>query len=193
MRVFAVYNPLATKRAACAWVNYEPGQDRYSIEIAKEATPDDLPLMLALFAEDGIRVIEDRWARQWVESRIPPADKLNINEVLKAHGLDEYYVPALFAACKGRSLDDDFLVEEVAAREERKISLDHALEAPVALGTQLSRARRAADLTQGQLAEKCGVQQGVISRIERGQGNPTLKTLELLAKGCGRNLNITLE
>lgn len=193
MRVFAVYNPLATKRAACAWVTYEPGQDTYSIEIDEHTQPEDLPFMLALFAEDSIRTIEDRWARQWVESRVPPADKTNIDEVLKALGLDEYYVPALFAATKGRSFDDDFLVEEIPAREERKVSLNHVLEAPVALGTQLSRARRAADLTQGQLAEKCGVQQGVISRIERGQGNPTLKTLELLANGCGRSLNITLE
>lgn len=193
MRVFAVYNPLATKRNACAWVTYEPGQDSYSIEIAPQARPEELPLMLALFAQDGVRVIEDRWARSWVQSRIPPADKVNIKELLKAHGLDEYYVPALFAACKGRSLDDDFLVEEIPAREQHKVSLDQVLEAPVALGTQLSRARRAADLTQGQLAEKCGVQQAVISRIERGQGNPTLKTLELLAKGCGRSLNISLE
>ncbi len=193
MRVFAVYNPLSTKRSACAWVTYEPGRDSFSIEICPTAAPQDLPFSLSLFAENGVRRLEDHWARRWVETRVPPRSKQNIEEILDAYGLDEYYIPALFAACKGRSADDDFLVEEIPARDYRKISLDQVLEAPVELGTQLSRARRAAGLTQSELAEECGIQQAVISRIERGLGNPTLKTLELLAKGCGRSLSITLE
>lgn len=193
MRVFAVYNPLSTKRSICAWVHYEPGTDSYSIEIAPDAKPDELPLMLALFAECGVRQIEDRWARTWVERRTIHPGKYNLEEVLKAHGLDELYVPALFAANKGRSVDDDFLVEEVSSRNYHECSFEQVLDSPIDLGTQLSRARRAADLTQSELAELTGVQQAVISRIERGKGNPTLKTLELLAKGCKRSLHIELE
>ena len=55
------------------------------------------------------------------------------------------------------------------------------------------RDSRAAGLTQAQLAEACGVQQAVISRIEGGKANPTLETVELLARGCGRTLRISLE
>lgn len=193
MRVFAVYNPLSTKRSICAWVHYEPGSDTYSIEVSDDAKPDDLPLMFALFARRGIRQIDDRWAHQWVERRAIHPNKQNLTEVLKSHGLDELYIPTLFAANKGRSIEDDFLVEEVPARNYRDYTFEQVLNAPANLGVQLSRARRAADLTQAELAEATGVQQAVISRLECGKGNPTLKTLELLAKGCGRSLHIELE
>ncbi len=41
-------------------------------------------------------------------------------------------------------------------------------------------ARKAAGLNQQQLADLTGINQSEISRIERGQGNPTLDTLERL-------------
>ncbi len=57
----------------------------------------------------------------------------------------------------------------------------------------LGRARRAAGITQSELAEITGIQQAAISRLEQGHGNPTLETLELVARGIGRTLKITLE
>ena len=48
-------------------------------------------------------------------------------------------------------------------------------------------------MTQTQLAEATGVQQAVISRIESGKVNPTLETMEILARGCGRSLRIILD
>lgn len=193
MRAFAIYNPLERERRAAAWILYEPGTDRYSVEVAEWATSEDLPLLFALFVEDGQRTISDRWVRPWIEERMPPENRDNIIEVLDSWGIVEYYRPLLLVDTKGRSSRDDFLLEEVPADRYRTFDLNRTLESPVAFGTQLSRARRAADLTQAQLAEKCGIQQAVISRIERGQGNPTLETMEILARGCGRTLGISLE
>lgn len=193
MRTFAIYNPLERERRASAWLMYEPGADRFAIEIADEATPAELPLLLALFVEDGQHLVGDRQARAWIERRVPPADRDNIGEVLEAWNHEDYYLPRMLAATKGRSSLDDFLLEEVPADSYRTYDLNRALESPVDLGTQLSRARRAAGLTQSQLAEACGIQQAVISRIERGKANPTIETMEILAKGCGRTLKISLE
>lgn len=193
MRVFAVYNPLVRKRRACAWVTYEPAQDSYAIECAPWAGFDDLPLALALSARRGERIISGSKARRWVEGRVPPPERHNIAQVLDASSLEEYYLPALLAVTKGRSSMDDFLLVEVPATDYRSCKLDERLEAPVELGVQISRARRAAGLTQSELAEACGVQQAVISRIESGKANPTIETVELLARGCGRSLSIKLE
>lgn len=51
-------------------------------------------------------------------------------------------------------------------------------------------ARQETGLTQEQLAAASGLDQRVISRMQTGNANPTLKTLSRLAKGFGRRLEI---
>ena len=46
------------------------------------------------------------------------------------------------------------------------------------------------NLTQQQLAEKTGLRQSNISRIENGTCVPSIQTLELIAKGLGKTLKI---
>ena len=57
----------------------------------------------------------------------------------------------------------------------------------VALGEGLRAARTRAGLSQEELAKKSGISQEAISVLERGGGNPTMRTLERLARalGCG--------
>lgn len=193
MRTFALYDPTVRHKQACAWVLCEPVSDSYEIELAEWACPEDLPFLLGLFAQKGCRHIESTWAKDWVMRRVPPPNRLNIDEILSAWGIDEYYVPALLAATKGRSSDDQFLMEEIPSQGYRDVDLNRRLEAPEEFGTLLGRARRACGMTQTQLAEATGVQQAVISRIEGGKVNPTLETMEILARGCGRILRISLD
>lgn len=47
------------------------------------------------------------------------------------------------------------------------------------------------DLTQKELAERCGMKQSAFARIESGNANPTLSTLKQLAKGMGKQLRIS--
>ena len=54
----------------------------------------------------------------------------------------------------------------------------------------LTEARKEVGMTQQQLAEKSGVHQVNISRIENGTGNPSVETLQKLAKGMGKKLII---
>lgn len=49
------------------------------------------------------------------------------------------------------------------------------------VGSQLHDARKRAQLTQMQLSAACGIDQAVISRVERGKANPTLSLLQSLA------------
>lgn len=51
-------------------------------------------------------------------------------------------------------------------------------------------ARKASGLTQKQLAEITGIAQADISKLENGNANPSLRTLQRLAFGMGTSLKI---
>lgn len=55
----------------------------------------------------------------------------------------------------------------------------------------LRDARKRAGLTQAELAERAGVAQSVIARLERGGGNPTFLTLERVLHAAGHRLELT--
>ncbi|MCX4323218.1 MAG: helix-turn-helix transcriptional regulator [Lachnospiraceae bacterium] len=54
----------------------------------------------------------------------------------------------------------------------------------------LIEARTSLNMTQKELAERSGIRQSNISRIENGSCSPTIATLQLLAKGLGKQLSI---
>lgn len=47
-------------------------------------------------------------------------------------------------------------------------------------------------MTQRELAEKTGIDQAAISRIESGRANPMLNTLEALVEGVGSSLLVKI-
>lgn len=75
--------------------------------------------------------------------------------------------------------DPEFRKEYEAARPEYELT------------RSLIAARIAAGMTQKDLAEKSGVRQSNISRIENGNCVPTLQTLMALANALGKKLSIS--
>ena len=51
-------------------------------------------------------------------------------------------------------------------------------------------ARTEQNLTQKELAERTGIRQSNISRIENGNSSPTVATLQQIAHGIGKTLHI---
>lgn len=82
----------------------------------------------------------------------------------------------------------DFL-EEQLEDPELKAEYD-VLEPEFAIIQAMIDARKTAGLTQKQLAERTGIAQADISRLENGNANPSLKTLQRLAKGMGMRMQI---
>jgi DNA-binding XRE family transcriptional regulator len=72
---------------------------------------------------------------------------------------------------------------------EFKIEYD-ALSAEYQLINAILDARKAANITQKQLAEKTGIAQSDISKIENGNANPSLKTIERIASGMGMTVRV---
>ncbi|MBA2438332.1 MAG: helix-turn-helix transcriptional regulator [Acidimicrobiia bacterium] len=55
----------------------------------------------------------------------------------------------------------------------------------------LRHARRAAGLTQRELARRAGVPQSTVARIEGGDHQPLVSTLDRLLQACGRSLDVS--
>lgn len=82
----------------------------------------------------------------------------------------------------------DFLAERLKDPEIR--AEYDALEPEFSLMQAMIDARKSSGLTQKQLSERTGIAQSDISKLESGNGNPSLRTLERLAKGMGMRVQI---
>ena len=74
--------------------------------------------------------------------------------------------------------DPLFRREWEAQAPEREIMREIALE------------RAKAGMTQKELAEKIGMRVSNLSRLENGNGNPSIETLARIARGLGKQLQI---
>lgn len=82
----------------------------------------------------------------------------------------------------------DFLNEQLK-NENFKKEYD-ALEAEFSIIQAMLYARKASGLTQKDLAERTGIAQADISKLENGNANPSLRTLQRLADGMGMKLKL---
>jgi len=82
----------------------------------------------------------------------------------------------------------EFLDEQLEDPEFRK-EWD-ALQPEYAMIKAMIEARRITGLTQKQLSEKTGIAQSDISKLEQGNANTSIKTLQRLAEGMDMRLRI---
>ena len=65
-----------------------------------------------------------------------------------------------------------------------------ALEPEFEIKRAMIDARKSKGMTQKELASLSGITQGDISKLENGSANPSIKTLQRLAKAMGKKLKI---
>ena len=63
----------------------------------------------------------------------------------------------------------------------------------VVLGYSIKKRRLDLELSQKQLADKIGIDQSDLSKIEKGLFNPTVRMIERIAKGLDSKLKISIE
>ncbi len=83
---------------------------------------------------------------------------------------------------------DDFLQEQLNDPEFRKEY--EALQPEHAIIQAIIDARNRSGLTQKELSLRTGIAQSDISKLERGNSNPSIRTLQRLASGMGMTLRI---
>lgn len=87
-------------------------------------------------------------------------------------------------------LGEEFAAKGIALRPAKE-------EAPVdeltrQIAEKIKSCRRSLKLSQGELAEKIGISQQVISRVEKGRNDIRLLTLERIARALGRTVSVEL-
>lgn len=83
---------------------------------------------------------------------------------------------------------DDYLKEQLQDPEFKKEY--EALQPEHAIIQAIIDARKKSGLSQKELSERTGIAQGDISKLENGNGNPSLRTLQRLASGMGMILKL---
>lgn len=83
---------------------------------------------------------------------------------------------------------NEFLAEQM---QNPKFKAEwEALDPEFSVIEAMLKARKESGLTQQQLSERTGIAQTDISKLERGNGNPSLRTLQRLAAGMGMRVKI---
>lgn len=88
---------------------------------------------------------------------------------------------------------DDYIGEvekQAKAAGPEALARWNAFNAHYAMAREVRELRKERNLTQKQLAAASGINQGEISRIERGQTNPTASTLAALLAPLGARVGV---
>ena len=121
MRIFAIADASRRKAEPIGILVWQPSatnrQGRFFLQLTQTCAERRLPLSLSFCTQREGRCSTPSEGEDWVRSRIVPESRHNIAEVLRANGLCDYDMVALFAACKGRSSDDDLLAYELDVPE----------------------------------------------------------------------------
>ncbi|MBR3106324.1 MAG: helix-turn-helix transcriptional regulator [Clostridia bacterium] len=83
---------------------------------------------------------------------------------------------------------DEYLKEKLKNPEFKREY--EALQPEYEIIKALIQARNDSGLTQKQLSERTGITQADISKLENGNANPSLRTLQRLAAGMGKQLKL---
>lgn len=165
----------------------------WRIEIDPHVDVRNVPALFIPFVEKGQFVIEDEWARRWVQERIVPSSRHNIGEVLNAHKLLEYDEAALLRSSKGQSSQDDYVVVELDSDDDAATPAVHRENVRKIIGTNIRRQRKLLGLTQSDLAKRLGIHQSALSNVESGKTNLTLDLLTDISSGLQTNVDTLLQ
>jgi len=85
--------------------------------------------------------------------------------------------------------------EDVTAARRERLSPDvkahrEVFEQAYDIAMQIVQLRESHGLTQAELAERCGIDQADISRVERGSTSPTAKTLLRIAEALDAEVRL---
>lgn len=86
---------------------------------------------------------------------------------------------------KARDLHHKAMLEDAAYRREYE-----ALDEEFSLIAAMLDARQKAGLTQAQVAERMGVSQPVVAKLEAGRSNVSINTLQRYAQATGCKLKV---
>lgn len=123
MKIFAIRDESASRQMDLAYLVYYERQKTFYIEVPRERSEWEVPLLISSFVKRGEYTINAYWSKVWVQQRIVPADRQNLGQVLKENGLHEYDEYKLLMLCDGRCAQDSYYLKaaskEIGELQER--------------------------------------------------------------------------
>lgn len=113
LRKFKIMNDSLEKSAEHAILTYDEDSDQYAVHIPEAVDSNDLPAILSLLAKQGIREIDDKWARRFVKERVVPPDRQNIGMIMRQLQMKKYSEFPILVYTSGRCCMDDFYLQEI--------------------------------------------------------------------------------
>ena len=141
---------------------------------------DDVKLELTY--QDGAIV---RYDMSVLFSKYPQLEELRRNRELFTHG-------RLDPGGYGVIWNDDLDIDATGIYEEGEVVGHEETTINQQIGTLLLKTREEMNITQTELSKMSHIDQGDISKIERGAGNPTIAKINKLFKALGRSISLTL-
>lgn len=135
MKIFAIrddYNNLKD----LAYLIYYEKEKRFYIELPEACDEWEVPMPLAHFVRNGEITVNSYWSEVWVQQRIIPTDRQNLEQILKDNGLKQYDEFELLKLGHGRCAQDDYYIEQLSEDElpkELRIRFKHKIDNVVPL------------------------------------------------------------
>lgn len=117
MKIFAIRDESAEIQKDLAYLLYYELEKRFYIELPEGADPWEMPLLLDSFVRQNETTVNSYWSKIWVQQRIIPTDRQNINEILRDNQLEEYDEYKLLLLAMGRCAQDDYYLVAIDERE----------------------------------------------------------------------------
>lgn len=133
MKIFAIRDESDKTQKDLAFLFYYEIEKQFFIELPDNADYWENPILLGSFVKRGEKTVSPYWSKIWVQQRIIPRNRQNIDQILRDNGLKEYDEFELLMLAKGRCAQDDcYLVplteadlpKEIVKRFETRIGED---------------------------------------------------------------------
>ena len=113
LRTFKIMNDMLEPLGEHAILTYDEDSEQYAVHIPESIDCNDLPAILSLLAKQGIRELDDKWARRFVEERVVPSDRQNIGTIMRQLHKKKYSEFPILEYTSGRCCMDDFYLQEI--------------------------------------------------------------------------------
>lgn len=113
LRTFQIINDSLEPSEEHAILTYDEESEQYAVHIPDAVDYKDLPAILSLLAKQGIRELDDKWARRFVKERVVPPERQNIGMIMRQLNMKKYSEFPILEYTSGRCCMDDFYVKEI--------------------------------------------------------------------------------
>lgn len=115
MKYYAIKSDVYGKNKVLAVLTYDDEKNTYTIDVPEENTEKEVPFMIASFVKRGQRHIGNEWSMKWVQSRVTPATRQNIGQILRVNHIKSYNEHEFLIKNYGRCCQDECYIEEIEA------------------------------------------------------------------------------